>query len=302
VLPSFKIITTISEGQPLSSTGVTVEARYYHGAPLSGSLLLYCSVQKRHNESQPLQLLQSQIVDGLWQESVNMTMCFMNDRRLATEILVQIRDQGTGNRGESQVLFDPLMPGFEMVPLRPVFNSRTQHIFLTTHSTGAPASELGITLQCLDDPKGPPIHMNTKLGDVLVFDIPANWKKCGLIMVEAMRNVGKVESRAKALLLPNVEEVKSLEPSWIEVPSFRASYFVGDRIQVTVPKQVARSLNYLVVCNSRTVASTGQVRDDGLLKIKVTTGMVGHCGLLVYSMDAKAATDMVQFSVKDRCE
>ncbi|KAK6033428.1 hypothetical protein OSTOST_00334, partial [Ostertagia ostertagi] len=277
---------------------------YFHGAPLSGSLLLYCTVQRHHfNESKPVQILQSQIVDGLWQEPVNMTLCFTDDRRQAAKILVQIRDQGTGNRGESLVMFDPLVPGFEIVPMRPVYNSRTQRILLMTHSISAPlGSDLNVTLECLGDRKRPSSHMLATLGDVLSFENPSNWKKCSLIMVEAVRNIGRMKSRTKLLLLPNIEGVASLEPSWLEVPSLRPSYFVGDRLQATVPKRVARSLNYLVVCNSRSVVTSGQVRDDGALIIKVTTAMVGHCALFVYSVEMKATTDMIQFNVKDRCE
>ncbi|KAK6044106.1 hypothetical protein COOONC_18389 [Cooperia oncophora] len=254
-----------------------------------------------------------------------MTMCFTDDRRQAARILVQIRDHGTGNRGESLILFDPLVPGFEIVPLRPVFNSRTKYIQITTHPVSTPlGSELNVTFKCLGDTKRPPIHLQTTVGEVLSVENPTNWNKCSLIMVEvspnikialkyhfhfmfkAVRNVGKMVSRTKVLLLPNMEGVTSLEPSWIEVPSLRGSYSVGDRLQATVPKRVARSLNYLVICNSRSIVTTGQVRggcrDDGALIIKVTSAMVGHCALFVYSMDAKATADMVQFHVKDRCE
>ncbi|KAK6044110.1 hypothetical protein COOONC_18384 [Cooperia oncophora] len=236
-------------------------------------------------------------------------MCFTDDRRQAARILVQIRDHGTGNRGESLILFDPLVPGFEIVPLRP-----------TQRQSDSPGSELNVTFKCLGDTKRPPIHLQTTVGEVLSVENPTNWNKCSLIMVEvspnikialkyhfnfmfkAVRNVGKMVSRTKVLLLPNMEGVTSLEPSWIEVPSLRGSYSVGDRLQATVPKRVARSLNYLVICNSRSIVTTGQVRDDGALIIKVTSAMVGHCALFVYSMDAKATADMVQFHVKDRCE
>ncbi|RCN29692.1 alpha-2-macroglobulin family protein [Ancylostoma caninum] len=62
VLPPFKIIMSISEGQSLDSTNIAVEARYYYGAPLSGSMTVHCSTQRRRYDSaKPTQLLQSQV-------------------------------------------------------------------------------------------------------------------------------------------------------------------------------------------------------------------------------------------------
>ncbi|KAL6724987.1 hypothetical protein Aduo_019820 [Ancylostoma duodenale] len=70
------------------------------------------------------------ITDGIWQQPVNLSSCFSDSRRQATIISVEIRDRGTGNRGESMVTFDPLAAGFEVVPLRPVFNARTKNILV----------------------------------------------------------------------------------------------------------------------------------------------------------------------------
>ncbi|KHJ96128.1 alpha-2-macroglobulin family protein [Oesophagostomum dentatum] len=62
VLPPFKISMFIADGQLLNSTDVTVEARYYYGAPLSGSMTLYCSSRKyRSDSSKPKRLLQSEV-------------------------------------------------------------------------------------------------------------------------------------------------------------------------------------------------------------------------------------------------
>ncbi|VDM79319.1 unnamed protein product [Strongylus vulgaris] len=60
-LPPFKISLSIADGQPLSSTEVVVEARYYYGAPLSGSMTLYCSRRNEFNSSKPKRLLQTQV-------------------------------------------------------------------------------------------------------------------------------------------------------------------------------------------------------------------------------------------------
>uniref|UniRef100_A0A158PCV0 A2M domain-containing protein n=1 Tax=Angiostrongylus cantonensis TaxID=6313 RepID=A0A158PCV0_ANGCA len=40
----------------------------------------------------------------------------------------EIRDHGTGDRSETVVTFDPLIPGFEIVPMRPAFSDKTKHI------------------------------------------------------------------------------------------------------------------------------------------------------------------------------
>lgn len=63
---------------------------------------------------------------------------------------------------------------------------------------------------------------------------------------KATRHVGTMKTRTKTLMLPIMVDVSSMEPSWIEIPSIRAAYAVGESLNVTVPKGMARSLNYLV--------------------------------------------------------
>ncbi|VDL82489.1 unnamed protein product [Nippostrongylus brasiliensis] len=122
--------------------------RYFHGAPVSGTLLLSCSVP-RHNliENKPIQILQSYVHDGKWRQSVNLSSCFTDDLRQSTVILVQIRDRGTGSRTDAATVFDPLAAGFEIVPLRPVFGTHTRHILLVaSRIVGTAASRTKVLL------------------------------------------------------------------------------------------------------------------------------------------------------------
>ncbi|EYB91197.1 hypothetical protein Y032_0209g2107 [Ancylostoma ceylanicum] len=244
-----------------------------------------------------------QITDGIWQQPVNLSSCFSDSRRQASIISVEIRDRGTGNRGESTVTFDPLAAGFEIVPLRPVFNARTKNILVMTYSTGAPTSAvLGISFHCLGDVKQSTKSTETLVGNVLSFAKPSDWDRCHVIVVQATRHVGTMKTRTKTLMLPIMVDVSSMEPSWIEIASIRAAYAVGESLNVTVPKAMARSLNYLVLCNSLSVPATGQIRDDGTLTIRMTRAMIGRCILFVYSLDNKPTTDMMQFNVVEQCQ
>ncbi|KAL6724986.1 hypothetical protein Aduo_019819 [Ancylostoma duodenale] len=119
---------------------------------------------------------------------------------------------------------------------------------------------------------------------------------------KATRHVGTMKTRTKTLMLPIMVDVSSMEPSWIEIPSIRAAYAVGESLNVTVPRAMARSLNYLVLCNSFSVPATGQIRDDGTLTIRMTRAMIGRCILFVYSLDNKPTTDMMQFNVVEQCQ
>ncbi|WKX99321.1 hypothetical protein Q1695_014307 [Nippostrongylus brasiliensis] len=303
-LPSFKILTAVREGQPLSSTEITVQARYFHGAPVSGTLLLSCSVP-RHNliENKPIQILQSYVHDGKWRQSVNLSSCFTDDLRRSTVILVQIRDRGTGSRTDAATVFDPLAAGFEIVPLRPVFGTHTRHILLVTHPTEAtPGSMLNVTIECLGEVRRPTVLAKVPLGDVLNVVKPDEWAQCHVIMIQASRIVGTAASRTKVLLHPSVVGLSSVEPSWIEVRTAKSIYLVGEKFVVTVPGSVLQSLNYIVTCNTHTPIGNGQVAGNGEISIEVTTAMVGTCMLVVYSTGPKAAADVVQFKVEEHCQ
>ncbi|KAK6759265.1 hypothetical protein RB195_021086 [Necator americanus] len=304
VLPPFKIIISISEGQPIDSTEIGVEARYYYGVSVSGSLTLYCSTQKsEYDLSKSMRLLQSQITDGVWQKPVNLSACFSGDHRRDTIISVEIRDKGKGSRGESAVILDPLAPGFEIVPLRALFNERTKDILITTNSNGATnGAMLGVTFHCLGDVAQSSKNAETYVGEVFVFPKPTDWVRCHVIMVQAARHLGTMKSRTKTMMLPKISEVPSMEPSWIAVSSPRAEYVVGETMEVTLPKAMARSLNYFVLCNGRSTLASGQIRNDGILIIEITTAMTGRCILFVYTLDNKPTTDMIQFTVIERCQ
>uniref|UniRef100_A0A1I7W6T4 Uncharacterized protein n=1 Tax=Heterorhabditis bacteriophora TaxID=37862 RepID=A0A1I7W6T4_HETBA len=70
----------------------------------------------------------SLIVDGSWKQRVNLTMCFLNEQKSPSTVTIDIRDHGTGNRGETQLKFDPMASLFDIIPLRPSFNTKTKNI------------------------------------------------------------------------------------------------------------------------------------------------------------------------------
>ncbi|VDK45455.1 unnamed protein product [Cylicostephanus goldi] len=188
------------------------------------------------------------ITDGLWKQSVNLSICFSSSRQTATVVTVEIRDRGSGNRGEAATTFDPLYPGFEIVPLRPVYNARTKELLLKIDSVGAPVgSHVEVIFYCLGDVMQKSNSTETLVGNVLSFEKPEEWNKCNVIMVEATRSIGTTKTRKKTLMLPMIADQSALEPSWIEIESLRAAYYVGESLNVSVQGGVApRSLNYVV--------------------------------------------------------
>ncbi|KAJ1372600.1 hypothetical protein KIN20_034791 [Parelaphostrongylus tenuis] len=243
------------------------------------------------------------IANGLWRDHIDISKCFMDGNHKATSILVQIRDRDTGDRSELSVAFDPLVPGFEIVPLRPAFSNNTKYILLMMQSISTPRGvELDVRFQCLGDVSRPSIQVKTTVGKVLSFDKPSNWDICRVIMIEASRQVGLLKSRKKSLMLPSISGVKSMEPSWIELHPSHSSYFVGERLLVTVPRNRANALSYIIICNLYSMPSSGHFEEDGSLTVIITQVMVGQCVLLVHSTDGRRATDMIEFNVEEKCQ
>ncbi|ETN82624.1 hypothetical protein NECAME_01909 [Necator americanus] len=132
------------------------------------------------------------ITDGVWQKPVNLSACFSGDHRRDTIISVEIRDKGKGSRGESAVILDPLAPGFEIVPLRALFNERTKDILIKTNSNGATnGAMLGVTFHCLGDVAQSSKNAETYVGEVFVFPKPTDWGRCHVIMVQLNSEIAK---------------------------------------------------------------------------------------------------------------
>ncbi|KAE9413537.1 hypothetical protein Angca_000218, partial [Angiostrongylus cantonensis] len=125
------------------------------------------------------------ITDGLWRDHVDISKCFVDGNHKAISILVQIRDHGTGDRSETVVTFDPLIPGFEIVPMRPAFSDKTKHILFMIQSVSTPIGvELDINFECLGDVIHSSVQVKTMVGDVLSFVRPLDWNICHIIMIE----------------------------------------------------------------------------------------------------------------------
>ncbi|KJH40475.1 hypothetical protein DICVIV_13567 [Dictyocaulus viviparus] len=239
---------------------------------------------------------------GFWQRYVDISMCILDGYHQATTILVRILDRGTGARDEVLVEVDPLIPGFEIISLRPAFSDHTKHLLFMTQSVLAPIGvEVDIRIECLGDVKQRFIEAKTMIGDVLRVVKPMDWHICHVIMIQAFRQVGLLKSRKKSLMLPRISEVKSMELSWIELSPLKNSYFVGEHLQVSIPNNISGVLDYVIVCDSYSMPASGVIKEASIT-VTFTRSMVGQCIFLVYTTGKRRTIDMIQFHVIENCQ
>ncbi|PAV75114.1 hypothetical protein WR25_05468 isoform D [Diploscapter pachys] len=305
-LPAFKVEGYVKEEFDPSLANFLIEARYFYGMPIDGTISFFCESNGRH------QIAQTEMRNGTWEGIVNLTKCTQHDKTKVVSIRADIRDKGTGSKGSINLIYDPFAPKFDLIPLRPAFNQFTEYLYFVTEPwTSLLDATLLLHFECLtgdermrnEQTETVTETLEVDLGDVVEFELAHKWRSnCDVIIAKAQRKLSNDHvSRSRTLIMPNLRGVPSFEPRWIILTNPQPNYMEGDQLEVKIDRRETRRLNSMIICNGNRVMHVDAVRDDRKLSIPIDNRMAGRCLLCVFSPEQQKALDVLVFFVKNTC-
>ncbi|CAD6185284.1 unnamed protein product [Caenorhabditis auriculariae] len=221
------------------------------------------------------------------------------------QIVVEVRDHGTGSRGEVKLTWDALAPKFSLTPMRPYFSREISDLFFIIDSEGVQEGNITVKYECISQqpPEGEiAIETFGKVNEIVHVDLPKQWRTlCNVIKVTGKRKLKTGFSRGQTVLLPNMHGT-ALASNFISIDDPKIEYRTGEILSVTLKTSDAKILNYMVICDSHKLIQVETTRDDRKLKMGIVESMKGTCVLYVYTSLPNITTDMYLFRVVDQCD
>uniref|UniRef100_A0A7E4W500 A2M domain-containing protein n=1 Tax=Panagrellus redivivus TaxID=6233 RepID=A0A7E4W500_PANRE len=177
------------------------------------------------------------------------------------------------------VKFVPLEPKFELVPVRPYFSNdiRVIRVFVKPLSEGILGDDLNVTAQCYSentDYNGVNYSMRGSVGSNIEFETN---NQCLVYSICVKRLIsGSFLSERVVLLVPSITSTRAIitnKPRKLVISTDKSSFVVGESVRL----ELASLVNYVVICNSRDIATSGTAPINGIVQIAVHPWMVGEC-------------------------
>lgn len=310
-LPPFRVFLSTSETDDPDVHTVTVVTKSPQGSPLAGSVAIRCKslkrIQNAPSQATSIELAQSEVENGQWSQNISLERCERFDKGIIV-LSADVRDYGSGNRVETEVDVDVQLAGFEMIPLRPGFTKSSSAILILVKRTDGRVLKNGknilieATHICTDRTKtNNKTLISAELDSTVSIPLDIDYV-CLAVRVQGKRKVGARYSRQITLMVPSFRYSAAVNFSWITFsPPVMSIFNVGDKFSANLPVELSESLNFLVVCNGRTITTAGRVRDDGKINFEVTPDMVSQCVLYVFKFHGDLQTDMLLFFVENNC-
>lgn len=108
-------------------------------------------------------------------------------------------------------------------------------------------------------------------------------------------------SREETIAIPTLPENSPLKLSWIEsADPAKVVYHEGDSFEAQITTRVS-DLNYVVVCNSRSIVANGKVATSNRISVPIRSGMNGVCSLIVFKIEQPSPKiDLMMFMAESR--
>ncbi|CAI5455496.1 unnamed protein product [Caenorhabditis angaria] len=251
--------------------------------------------------------LRFHLTNGEWTGNANLTDC-------GEKILIEARESGSGLKQDYTIDWDLRKPKFEIIALRPYFNSETEQVQILIESAGISTGIVNIELVALKGDLGkvdtttltaPAANIDT----IVNIPLPESWKtNVKVISVKATRQIDENDkSRVLTLYLPNLDK-SVLSKTLLTINNPKVNYVYNDVIDVKITRVNNLLYKFLIVCSSNIPQ---WIEDDGnstILKIKISQKMDGTCYLAAL-MTEKTTTnsrnvfsDVILFRVRNFCE
>uniref|UniRef100_A0A1I7YPR5 A2M_N_2 domain-containing protein n=1 Tax=Steinernema glaseri TaxID=37863 RepID=A0A1I7YPR5_9BILA len=302
VLPLIQVLIDAKVTKDSEIPLFTVCAQYSHGTRLNGSVKIEC---RSAGFAENRYLTHLTMMNGIVASQVKVSECFPDKHTTSTTIIAKVRDESTSATAETRYELDIRVAGFDLVPLRPAFSSRTLDFYVYVKPTGSSFEDLPdvvhMNVTCLADRSNKVTSYKAKIGEIL--PINGDWSsfyECSAIVIFAQRAISDVMlSRNVTLIIGNMSTSSTTNFNLInpENPT-KKGYKVGEEFRATVSEAAAE---YMVICNMRDVAAHGQVAQQ-TIRFTVTEKMIPQCVLYVYTFNKdKPSTDMWLFFVENVC-
>lgn len=304
-LPAFKLVASIDDDSDIENTGITIDARYFHGAPINGTFIIFCSNSSAHDSdhSAHIKAKSGELHNGIWSSTVNLMVCNKHEN-YTQKVIIEVRDHGTGSRNDIKLSWDPLSPKFNIIPMRPFFAPSIPNLPFIIEGE-AESGEVWLSVACVAEK--PPIgevssELQVKPQNVAQFALNKQWRNaCPVIKLEAKQKLKQGFSKIKTMFIPNMRASVSGQ-NFVNIIEPKASYDVGDMVTLDLQTTDTLKLSYLILCNGQTILRGENNQNDRRLSFKVSERMQGTCLFFFYSTETSYASDMILFRVKDKCK
>ncbi|CAL2049438.1 unnamed protein product [Caenorhabditis brenneri] len=303
-LPNYRLNGFLLDSTNLDETKVTIEAKYFHGKPVNGSVHVYCREvgSSSQDRSHLTHLKTGEFDNGIWSSIVDLGKCDPSNS-LPKEIFVESRENGTGYRQELVLNLDIMAPKFTITAARPYFTKDTEEVILMVDGDGIAHGNVSIRLESISEKndvmRTKEVKVSSKIGEALKIGIPNEWRNdVSVIRVIAQRQVKNGYSNETMLYIPNLTNT-SLVSSLI-TPEEIKSFYRDDEIMSVKVSNTGKAMNFVIICNSHTIHRVPNNVKNNVLQVKITDKMEGTCILTAFTTDS--TSDVMLFRVRNFCE
>ncbi|CCO25856.1 Alpha-2-macroglobulin domain-containing protein [Caenorhabditis elegans] len=304
-LPNYRLNGFLVDNSDLDKTTVTVEAKYFHGKPVNGSVHVYCREvgSSSQDRSHLTHLRSGEFDNGIWSSIVDLGKCDPPNP-LPKEIYIESRENGTGYRQDLILGLDVMAPKFTITAVRPYFTNDVEEIILLVDGDGIAHGNVSIRIECISEKndvmRTKEVKVGSKIGDALKIGIPKEWQNdVSVIRVIANRRIKNGFSNDTMLYIPNLSNT-SLVSSLIS-PEEIKPFYKDDEIMNVHVKNTRKETNFVIICNSHTVHRVPNEVKNRILRVKITDKMEGTCILTAFTADS-SVSDVMLFRVQTHCE
>jgi hypothetical protein len=267
-LPKFFMTMSISETDGDNEVMININARYFHGQPVQGSVFVICGSQT--------QLLAGNLIEGTWTDTTDISSCFDDS---SSDRIIRFSATVTDNDNDKNVVikeFEPRAPNFQLIPLRPFFDETTKFvkIYIKGLMSEVAGDKIKGVYKCISTDAGYNGLNSSFLSQIEdTIDIELN-PNCLVYIFQAHRSIGtqSTSSSDVFLALPSVTKIDEFNLSLINPPK-KVIYEIGETFEASIPSL----MSYVVICNRKDLFQQGTVSINGMLTFPIQNGMEGYC-------------------------